>query len=179
MYWNEQLILSTVLFLMYINNSLDSYWNGEIISYAVHTTFIFTGIDWNDVLLKWETELNQMKKWLEMNPLTLITNNSKFISLGPYSSKLPSTFRILIHDHNCKRNPCICNKAICTNRVNLFYKLLIESIHNYGIFLWNNACYDNCKCFLVAQRYIIKIMRYFFETSHTIIKILIIENFII
>lgn len=93
-------VLGPILFQIYINDMLQLDIPGKIISYADDTVLVFNDISWEEVKLKAEIGLWQIKNWLNNNLLTLNETKTKFITFSLNSSGKSNLNNIICH--NCK-----------------------------------------------------------------------------
>lgn len=111
-------VIGPILFLIYINNLLNSNINGHKISYADDTSLIFTDDTWEKVYNKAEKGLKIIKKWLDNNLLSLNVQKTKFMAFSLLSNDQPKNDNIFVHDVFCKNNlNCNCGKVMKVNEI--------------------------------------------------------------
>lgn len=94
-------ILGPILFIIYINNLLSSFREGEIISFADDTVIFCAGKSWEVVRDQAQLRLATVWRWLNLNQLSLNLGKTVFITFSNYKDKLPTNCRIKVHGHNC------------------------------------------------------------------------------
>lgn len=102
-------VLGPILFLIYINDLLNSNSRGSIISYADDTAIVFTANSWEQVYEKAEKGLSVVQRWLDFNLLTLNANKTKFLTFSISRAQQPVKNILQIHHLTCNRNEnCTC-----------------------------------------------------------------------
>lgn len=114
-------VLGPVLFLIYINDLMNTEINGEIICYADDTVLLVRADNWRNALMTAEDGLCSISRWLDSNLLTLNLEKTKFIKFTTKSINMTGTEKLLIHSANCEsvgHISCNCNTHItCTDSV--------------------------------------------------------------
>lgn len=87
-------VLGPFLFLLYLNDLLETQGNGIIIAFADDTTIIFSADDWCTLKTKVEEELVTIFKWFQCNSLTVNFMKTNFIPFGFYTDSLPNLHTI-------------------------------------------------------------------------------------
>jgi len=82
-------VLGPILFLLYINDLYQITDTCNIISYADDTVILGSGDNWLDTKLIIEKCLGDVKKWLDLNMLTLNIKKTKCITFSVTRSKQP------------------------------------------------------------------------------------------
>lgn len=102
-------VLSPVLFLIYVNDLLKlKLKNGKIVSFADDTAIIFSSANWLNLFNDAESDIITIKKWLDLNTMSLNVNKTKYITFSPNSTGTPENhFKLRLHSH-CS-NQLICN----------------------------------------------------------------------
>ena len=98
--------LGPSLFLIYINDMLQLNLDGTVVAFAADTTLLFHDRTWDGLRVQIEKELRQIKKWLNLNLLTLNSNKTKYMTFTIDNRNQPSDFGLRIHD--CTTNTCTC-----------------------------------------------------------------------
>lgn len=91
-------ILGPLLFLIYINDLLDSIPNCIIVSYADDTVILCSEDDWNETAIVMNLSLEQVFQWLVNNQLTINVQKTVYITFANSISTLPDNIQIIIND---------------------------------------------------------------------------------
>lgn len=110
-------ILGPILFLLYINNFVNSgSFRGHIVSYADDTAILFTNDTWKGLFNLAEQELTQVKGWLDNNLLSLNIQKTRFMCFSINEQDQPTRITIPIHNGSCARtHRCNCSCIYKTN----------------------------------------------------------------
>lgn len=91
-------ILGPLLFLIYINDLLDSIPNCIIVSHADDTVTLCSEDDWNETAIAMNLSLEQVFQWLVNNQLTINVQKTVYITFANSISTLPDNIQIIIND---------------------------------------------------------------------------------
>ena len=108
-------VLGPVLFLVYINDLLNTKTSGTLVSYADDTCYIVQGKTWADTINKAEDEISLIKNNLDVDLLSLNIKKTHFITFSCTKDKLPHIDKLLLHDSNCmdrNKTQCMCKEVI-------------------------------------------------------------------
>ena len=96
-------ILGPLLFIIYINDLLDSLPENSIFSYADDTATIASDNDWKKVEFKMNNNLKYISNWLALNKLSLNILKTVYMNFGCYKNSFPINLNININGINIKQ----------------------------------------------------------------------------
>lgn len=96
-------ILGPILFILYINDLLNSIPENTIVSYADDTAIVVAGKTWTDVEAKMNKYTEEVAIWLALNKLTLNVKKSICITFGNYCDSVPRQFNVAINGEKLER----------------------------------------------------------------------------
>lgn len=106
-------VLGPLLFIIYINDLINNpKINGKIIAYADDTVLLVKGVTWEEVRNTVTKDLSIVKKWLDLNILTLNYGKSSYVTFSLRDIKQPNFTEVTVHNGDCDLNNCLCNTAI-------------------------------------------------------------------
>jgi len=120
-------VLGPLLFLIYINDLLNSDICGTLISYADDTVLFVQSQSWDDVKRQTEDSLTHIKSWLENNKLSLNFTKTNFITFSINKTKQPTFSNLSIHSKDCPKNTCGCCQLIQKVDKTKYLGLIIDS----------------------------------------------------
>lgn len=94
-------VLGPVLFIIYLNNLLNLPSTGEMVSFADDTAILYSAETWDELKVKAEADLENIKNWFDYNILTLNCNKTKYLPFCSYASGLPNMGSLNINQNNC------------------------------------------------------------------------------
>lgn len=105
-------VLGPTLFLLYINNFCNLEIQGKIVSFADDTVLLFEDNNWPAVFKKAQRNIYFVKKWLDINTLTLNTKKTKYVTSSINTTGQPNDdYSIKIHScsnsNECSECPSI------------------------------------------------------------------------
>lgn len=115
--------LGPLLFIIYVNELLNSFSDGIILSCADDTAIKSSGNTWDDAVIDMNLLLEKLATWLEVNKLSLNIEKSVFITFANYSSSFPLNCNIII-------------KGVKLNRQ--------VSVKYFGFYVDQNLKWDGC-----------------------------------
>ena len=96
-------ILGPILFLLYINDLLESLTSDNIIAYADDTVIIASDDTWQNTEKTMNLYLKHVASWLAHNKLSLNINKTVYIAFGNYCDSVPSKLCVKIDNSELKR----------------------------------------------------------------------------
>ena len=75
-------ILGPLLFLIYIDDVVDSIKNGNVTMYADDTTLYVSGTSFNEIQTMLQEDVNSLSQWIKDNKLTLNVDKTKLMIIG-------------------------------------------------------------------------------------------------
>ena len=96
-------ILGPLLFLLYINDLLDSMPSESLISYADDTVILSTESSWTLAEKSMNNYLKSVANWLAYNKLSLNIDKTVYITFGIYRDSVPDNIHITIDNRILKR----------------------------------------------------------------------------
>lgn len=114
-------VLGPILFNLYLNDfcSLLTSKNTNTICFADDTVISFAGDSWQEVVGKVTNGLKMLKKWYDLNLLSLNESKTNYICFAFTKAGLPRE-DIVVKIHSCNDTMQICNcKPISENKLEL------------------------------------------------------------
>ena len=96
-------ILGPLLFVLYVNDLLDSMPENSILSYADDTAIISTNKTWKQTEMRMNKLLESAADWLALNKLTLNITKTVYITFGNYTDSVPNKLDIKIDNETIRR----------------------------------------------------------------------------
>ena len=96
-------ILGPLLFILYVNDLLDSMPENSILSYADDTAIISTNKTWKQTEMRMNKLLESAADWLALNKLTLNITKTVYITFGNYTDSVPNKLDIKIDKETIRR----------------------------------------------------------------------------
>lgn len=96
-------VLGPLLFILYVNNLLNSLPEDTIISFADDTAIVSIGKSWNEVETKMNNYLYNVSNWLALNKLSLNLDKTVYMTFGSYCTSVPDNLDIIINGKNIQR----------------------------------------------------------------------------
>ena len=96
-------ILGPLLFIIYINDILQTLPDNSIISYADDTAVIVNGKNWTEVETKMNNYLHKLANWLALIKLSLNTDKTVYLEFGNNCNSTPKNMNISIHNKQIQR----------------------------------------------------------------------------
>lgn len=109
--------LGPLLFNVYINELCNSSFADHIITFADDTVLLFEGKTWNESHSKAEIGINEVKKWLDSNLLTLNSDKTKFICFSATKAGQPKEMHNIFVHHCNDITACKCNTLECVDSI--------------------------------------------------------------
>jgi hypothetical protein len=91
-------ILGPLLFIIYVNDLLNSLPSGSVLSYADDTADVSAESTWKETENKLNSLLNFINIWLKANKLSLNVNKTVYMPFGNYCDTVPLDLNIKIGD---------------------------------------------------------------------------------
>ena len=110
-------VLGPVLFLVYINDLLNTKTAGTLVSYADDTCYIVQDKTWQDTIATAEEEISVIKNNLDVDLLSLNIKKTHFIAFSCTKEHLPDIEKIMLHDNRCTKNNLQCKCKEFVNKV--------------------------------------------------------------
>lgn len=89
-------ILGPLLFLVYVNNLLNSYTTGCIVSFADDTAIVYTADSWDELKNRAESDLINVFNWFSHQSLTVNIEKTFFLPFTCYRNSLPSYVKLTL-----------------------------------------------------------------------------------
>lgn len=125
-------VLGPILFILYINDMLNTKIQGEVVCYADDTVLLFESHSWDSAFKQAKVGLNKIKQWLDSNYLTLNISKTTFVTFAAQLSSIHDTQQIKVC--NCPQvSECNCN---CT--INRSTKVKYLGVYMDQLLKWND-----------------------------------------
>lgn len=142
-------VLGPILFTVYINPLCNMDIKGKITAFADDTALLFADSEWNAVERKAEEGLRMVKRWLDMNLLSLNIQKTHYLCFSPNSQGQPDNQYLAIHSCLAAEN-CQCQQI--TRQTSIKYLgVIIDSMLRWDLHI-KGLCQRIRKTFYIFKR---------------------------